>query len=228
MLKRSLAIMAAVSMLTLAACSDDGGDDAAGTDAAGSSQAPDDVTCDYPTDGQEPARPVDAPPSEPTVSGKVEVTFKTNVGDLNATLDAEDAPCTVNSFVSLAEQDFYDDTPCPRVVSGTDFGILQCGDPTGTTSGGPGYSFADELSGSETYPAGTLAMANGGADTNGSQFFFVFTESNLDPLYTTFGTFDQASIKILKQVGAKGNDGSNPAGGGKPNQPVTFKDVIVE
>lgn len=233
MLKRSLATLAALSALTLAACSDSG-DDTAGTDteANESSQADssgaDEVTCDYPTDGQEPARQVEAPPSEPTASGKVQVTIRTNVGDLNATLDAEDAPCTVNSFVSLAEQDFYDDTPCPRIASAPGIGILQCGDPTGTTGGGPGYSFADELTGSETYPAGTLAMANAGPDTNGSQFFLVFADSKFDPLYTTFGTIDPASIKVLEKVGAKGDDGSNPAGGGKPNQPVDIQDVVVK
>ena len=66
--------------------------------------------------------------------------------------------------------------------------MLQCGDPTGTGTGGPGYSFPDELSGDETYPAGTLAMANAGPDTNGSQFFIVYEDTELPPSYAVFGT----------------------------------------
>ncbi|MDN5892628.1 MAG: peptidylprolyl isomerase [Nocardioides sp.] len=227
MLKRSLAILAALTLFTLAACSDDSSDDTSGTDDAASSDAAS-ATCDYPSDGTEPARPVKAPAPEPTVSGEVNVTIKSNIGDLNLVLDADEAPCTVNSFVSLANQGFYDKTPCPRLGSAPGFGILQCGDPSGTTGGGPGYTVQDELDGDESYPAGTIAMANTGApDTNGSQFFLVFADSKFDPTYTTFGTMDPATVKKLQAVGAKGDDGSNAAGGGAPNQPVNFTKVIV-
>ena len=107
----------------------------------------------------------------------------------------------MNSFVSLAEQGFYDDTPCPRIGDQEGFGILQCGDPTGTGAGGAGYSFADELSGDETYPAGTLAMANAGPDTNGSQFFLVFRDSQFPPSYTVFGTIDEAGLRHRRDRG---------------------------
>src|SRR5699024_11558444 len=84
--------------------------------------------------------------------------------------------------------------------------VLQCGDPTGTGSGGPGYSFADELDGSETYPAGTLAMANAGPDTNGSQFFVVYDDSPLPADYTVFGSLDKESTKTVADIAAEGTD----------------------
>jgi peptidyl-prolyl cis-trans isomerase B (cyclophilin B) len=194
-------------------------------EAAGPSET--EATCTYDTDPMGGAREVEKPQGEPTETGPVDAVIKTNVGDIKLELDGASAPCTVNSFVSLAEQGFYDDTPCPRLAASPTFGILQCGDPTGTGSGGPGYSFADELSGDETYEAGTLAMANGGPDTNGSQFFLVFNDSGLTPDYTVFGHVDADGIALLKSVGAKGDDGSHPAGGGKPNQPVDITDVVV-
>jgi peptidyl-prolyl cis-trans isomerase B (cyclophilin B) len=223
-LKRLPAALAALLVLSLASgCGDDDGDDDG--DASGKEAA---ATCTYVEDGQSPAKPVEPPRPEPTASGKVSVTIRTSVGDINAVLDAKKTPCTVNSFLSLAEQDFFDETPCPRLGSSPGFGIIQCGDPTGTTSGGPGYTIPDELSGKETYPAGTLAMANTGApDSGGSQFFLVFADSQFPPSYTVFGTMDVASIRILQKVAAKGDDGSNPAGGGKPNQPVDIEDVRI-
>lgn len=242
MLKRTLAALAAASLLSLAACSDDG-DNAADNDENGSSASPttsesttteessapsgDTVQCTYESDGQEPAKEASPPPSDAPAKGKVSATIKTSVGDLNAVLDRSKVPCTVNSFVSLAEQDFYDDTPCPRLAAEPGFGMLQCGDPSGTGAGGPGYSYADELTGNETYPAGTIAMANAGPDTNGSQFFLVFTDSQLQPNYTVLGQLDASSIKILQGVGAKGHDGSHPAGGGKPNRAVDIEDVTI-
>ena len=97
--------------------------------------------------------------------------------------------------------------------------MLQCGDPSASGTGGPGYSFADELSGSETYPAGTLAMANSGPDTNGSQFFIVLADADLPPAYTVFGTVDAAGLKVAQDIEADGNgpDGVAPA-----------KDVVIE
>ena len=185
------------------------------------------ATCDYPSDGQEPAREVDAPDAEAPGEGTIAATITTNFGDIGLTLDAATTPCTVNSFVSLAEQGFYDDTPCPRIGDQDGFGILQCGDPTGTGAGGAGYSFADELSGDETYPAGTLAMANAGPDTNGSQFFLVFRDSQFPPSYTVFGTIDEAGLATIDAIAAEGNDNANPAGGGAPNKDVTIEKVTV-
>ena len=99
------------------------------------------------------------------------------------------------------------------------YGILQCGDPSATGMGGPGYSFADELDGDEQYLSGTIAMANAGPDTNGSQFFLVFSDSPFMPDYTTFGTIDEAGVELLTEVGAGGvgADGVAPA-----------KDVTIE
>ncbi len=240
MLKRLAAVTACLSVLVLAGCGNEGdGATASDTTSASPSQTPDasdsaapaagggSATCDYPSDGQDPARKVDAPDTEANAEGTVTATMTTNFGDIGLSLDAAAAPCTVNSFVSLAEQGFYDNTPCPRIGDQDGFGILQCGDPTGTGAGGAGYSFADELSGDETYPAGTLAMANAGADTNGSQFFLVFRDSQFPPSYTVFGTIDEAGLATIDKIAAEGNDGANPAGGGAPNKEVTIEKVTV-
>lgn len=91
--------------------------------------------------------------------------------------------------------------------------MLQCGDPSATGMGGPGYRYADELDGTETYPAGTLAMANAGPDTNGSQFFLVYEGTRLPPAYTVFGMMDAAGIDLVRAVAAAGvgPDGVAPA-----------------
>ncbi|MBS2938000.1 peptidylprolyl isomerase [Nocardioides sp. J2M5] len=234
-LSRPAAVLACLSVLVLAGCGNEG-DGSSDTAQESTSESPSSdssaasgktATCDYPSDGQEPAREVDAPDAEAPAEGTVAATITTNFGDIGLTLDAADAPCTVNSFVSLAEQGFYDDTTCPRIGDQEGFGILQCGDPTGTSAGGPGYSFDDELSGDETYPAGTLAMANAGANTNGSQFFLVFRDSQFPPSYTTFGTIDEAGLKVIDAIAKEGNDASNPAGGGQPNKEVTIEKVTV-
>jgi peptidyl-prolyl cis-trans isomerase B (cyclophilin B) len=240
MLKRPAAVLACLSVLLLAGCGNEGDADSAedttsaspsesseSPESSESAPAGETTTCEYPSDGQDPAREVEAPEAEALAEGTVPATITTNFGDIGLTLDAATAPCTVNSFVSLAEQGFYDDTPCPRIGDQEGFGILQCGDPTGTGSGGAGYSFGDELSGDETYPAGTLAMANAGPDTNGSQFFLVFRDSQFPPSYTVFGTIDPAGLEVIDAIAAEGNDGAHPAGGGVPNKEVTIEEVTV-
>jgi peptidyl-prolyl cis-trans isomerase B (cyclophilin B) len=237
MLKRPAAILACLSVLLLAGCGSEGdGDTAKDSSSASGSESPDaseapagkTATCEYPDDGQDPARDVDPPEADAPAEGTVTATLTTNFGDITLELDAADAPCTVNSFVSLAEQGFYDDTPCPRIGDQDGFGILQCGDPTGTGSGGAGYTVADELTGDESYAAGTIAMANTGApDTNGSQFFLVFRDSQFPPSYTTFGTIDEAGLKTIDAIAAEGNDGAHPAGGGAPNKDVTIEKVTI-
>jgi peptidyl-prolyl cis-trans isomerase B (cyclophilin B) len=104
--------------------------------------------------------------------------------------------------------------------------VLQCGDPSGTGAGGPGYSFADELDGSETYGPGTLAMANAGPDTNGSQFFIVYADSPLPAAYAVFGAVDDAAVKTVEDVAKKGVD--SETGDGAPNKEVTIQSVSVE
>ncbi len=194
------------------------------SEATTSSPAAADGTCTYSPDGQQPAKKVNPPTNEPTVKGDVAVTIKTSVGPVKATLDATAAPCTVNSFVSLADQGYYDGTPCHRITTTPGFEVLQCGDPTGTGGGGPGYGYADELKGDEVYPAGTLAMANAGPNTNGSQFFIVYGDTNLPPAYTVFGTVDAPGLKAIKKVA---RDGSTPEGDGAPNTPIKLTKVTV-
>jgi peptidyl-prolyl cis-trans isomerase B (cyclophilin B) len=183
------------------------------------------VSCDYPESGQPPAKEVDPPSGTATETGEVAATMTTSAGELGLSLDADAAPCTVHSFLSLAEQGYFDDTPCHRLVAGG-IHVLQCGDPTGTGTGGPGYSFPDELTGSETYPAGSLAMANAGPDTNGSQFFIVYDETPLDPNYTVFGTVDTAGIKIVESLARAGVAGGGADGA--PAIPIAIKSVTVD
>jgi len=227
MLTRSLAALAALLMLSLTGCSDDDGkdDNVTGEDPAATESA---TECAYVDDGTDPSKEATAPPAEPTVSGIVDVTIKTSAGDLKAQLDANKTPCTVNSFVSLAEQDYYDGSQCHRLGTVQGFSMLQCGDPTATGMGGPGYTIPDELTGSETYPAGTLAMAKTSSpNSGGSQFFLVFEDTQLSPDYTVFGVMDEASLEVLRAVSAKGTDNSEAQGIGKPKQKVVFEDVVV-
>ncbi len=181
------------------------------------------VTCEY-QPGGEPARPVDLPPSADVPNtGTVTFTLNMTEGPVVLTLDRAAAPCTVNSFAALVQQGYYDDTSCHRLVDQGIF-VLQCGDPTGTGRGGPGYRYADELTGTETYPAGTVAMANAGPNTNGSQFFLVWADTKLNPDYTVFGTFDAASLEIVTGIASKGISLENsPA----PISPAKIESVSV-
>ena len=213
MSRRLVAPLAVLLTLTfLAGCGDDDKDsDSPSSSASGTPEGsgdPADVTCDYPADPPEMpvAREVDAPPEEPAVGGEVEATMVTTLGDLEITLDADAAPCTVNSFISLAQQNYFNASHCHRLTTLDTGGIavLQCGDPTATGSGGPGYTYADEVDGSETYGPGVLAMANRGPDTNGSQFFIVYDDSPLDPAYTVFGHVDDATVQAISDLAAEG------------------------
>lgn len=229
----ALAALAVLALLLLSGCgssdsSDDSGDSGGSGDDSASSDSSTEAaagTCSYPKDSESAAKKVDAPEETPQATGDVAATIATNAGDLKVNLDAGHAPCTVNSFLSLADQKYFDDTDCHRLTTEGIF-VLQCGDPTGTGSGGPGYSFADEVDGSETYPAGTLAMANAGPDTNGSQFFVVYDESSLPPDYTVFGQLDEAATKTVADIAAKGTDSG--AGDGAPKEKVTITGVTVK
>lgn len=223
-LRRTALPLLVTGLLTLTACGDDEGP------AAAEDPAPTDgVSCDYQTDGSEPAKDVEPPSSTATETGSVPVTMATSVGDLALTLDADAAPCTVHSFLSLAEQGFYDDTSCHRLTTeAAGIFVLQCGDPTGSGSGGPGYRFEDELTGQETYPAGTLAMANAGPDTNGSQFFIVYQDTPLGADYTVFGSIDEDSIATVAEVAEAGSDDAFGPGSGHPVTPVDIESVTAE
>jgi peptidyl-prolyl cis-trans isomerase B (cyclophilin B) len=223
LLKRSLAALATlVAVCALAGCSDDSSSPQASDTAPTADQTG--PPCTYTSDGRAAAKKVDLPPDHAT-GGSVDVTIVTGVGDIKATLDGDATPCTVNSFVSLAEQGYFDDTTCHRLTTSGIF-VLQCGDPTATGSGGPGYSFADELTGDEKYGAGTLAMANAGPDTNGSQFFIVYADSQLPPSYTVFGTIDDAALKTVTDVADQGTTDGGPDGA--PKQPVDIKTVTID
>ena len=151
----------------------------------------------------------------------------TTIGDMTFTLDADKAPCTVNSFVSLAQQNYFNGTHCHRLTTQGIF-VLQCGDPTASGTGGPGYTIPDELDGSEAYPAGTLAMAKTSApDSGGSQFFIVYEDTQLPPDYTVFGTVDEATVAAIAQVASQGTDDSNGPGDGAPKQDVEIETVTI-
>jgi peptidyl-prolyl cis-trans isomerase B (cyclophilin B) len=217
MLTRVLPVLAVLA-LAVTGC---GGDDT--TTAVDDTPTGPTVSCSYPTDGQA-AKKVDLPPTEASSAGTVGATMSTSAGGIGLELDAGSAPCTVNSFLSLADQGYFDDTSCHRLTTAGIF-VLQCGDPTGTGTGGPGYSFADELAGTEKYPAGTLAMANAGPDTNGSQFFIVYDDTPLPPSYTVFGTIDDAGLQVVRTVAQAGSDESFGQGDGAPLTPVTITSV---
>lgn len=231
--RASLALAALVPALLLAGCgsSDDSATDTstgAAAETATSAPAGGATTCSYEHDGSGGGKAVTLPPTTPNVSGSVPATIHTNVGDLKLTLAANKAPCTVNSFVSLARQGFYDNTTCHRLGTVPGFEMLQCGDPLGNGSGGPGYSIPDELTGHETYGAGTLAMARTAAPhSGGSQFFLVFGDTQLPPDYTVFGTLDASAIKTLEKVAAAGTDDAEAQGVGHPRTNVTFTSVSV-
>jgi peptidyl-prolyl cis-trans isomerase B (cyclophilin B) len=185
------------------------------------------VSCTYTASGTA-AKKVALPPSTGVANtGTLSYLVQLNSVKVPVTLDREHTPCTVNSFVSLAGQGYFDGTTCHRLVDGPGLFVLQCGDPTATGSGGPGYSFADELSGTETYSAGTLAMANAGPGTNGSQFFIVYADSQLSADYTVFGHLDADGIKAVAAIGAGGQDASYPDGSGKPNLPAVITGVVA-
>lgn len=158
------------------------------------------------------------PDPAPTPTIARTMTFTTNLGVIVATMDGAGAPCNVQSLAYLAQKGFYDNTPCPRAVDSGIF-VVQCGDPSGTGSGGPTYTTKDENLAAADYKPGAIAMANGGANTNSSQFFFITADSNsgLQKNYTVVGQVTQG-LDILQSVVAAGNDGSNQAGGGKPTK----------
>ncbi len=223
------------ALLTLSAC---GGPAADGATGEGTSGAGDDgpaasgtVTCEWGEGSSaNPYLTEVAPPDDVVpASGTTGLLVATNLGELTLTLDRSATPCAAASLVHLTEQGFFDDTPCHREVDSEGLQVLQCGDPTGTGAGGPTYTSPTEVSGDETYPRGTVAMANSGQGVDGSQFFLVWGDSQLPPSYTVVGTVDEAGLAVLDEVAANGNDGSlDPSpGGGAPTVPVTIESVTV-
>jgi peptidyl-prolyl cis-trans isomerase B (cyclophilin B) len=181
--------------------------------------------CAYSASGTA-ARKVKLPPA---TADKVnyQATIKTNRGTIVLDLNGTKAPCTVNSFVSLANQSYFSKTPCHRLTSEKGLYVLQCGDPTGTGSGGPGYKFDDENLAGAKYTAGTVAMANSGANTNGSQFFLVYKNSSLPASYTPFGTI-AGGINIIQNIAKAGTTNSNGPGDGAPKEKVEIDSVTIK
>ncbi|MDQ1541599.1 MAG: peptidyl-prolyl cis-trans isomerase [Actinomycetota bacterium] len=150
----------------------------------------------------------------------------TNCGTIVVSLNGTSAPVTVNSFAFLSSKGFFSDTPCHRLTTAGIF-VLQCGDPTGTGTGGPGYTIPDENLKGAKYPAGTLAMANTGQPhSGGSQFFFVYARTKLPPQYTPFGRVT-SGLDVLTRIAKAGTDNANGSGDGHPKQPVVIESFGV-
>jgi peptidyl-prolyl cis-trans isomerase B (cyclophilin B) len=198
------------------------------------------ANCQYPASQDKAAKPVKPPRTGkiPTDPAQVSVSMATSQGNIGLLLANNESPCTVNSFASLIGQGFFNDTKCHRLTTSADLAVLQCGDPKGDGTGGPGYQFANEyptdqyppndpkLKQPVLYPRGTLAMANAGPDTNGSQFFLVYKDSQLPPDYTVFGKIQDDGLATLDKIAKAG-----VAGGGEDGPPaaeVTIKTMLLD
>ncbi|NJK63126.1 MAG: peptidylprolyl isomerase [Synechococcaceae cyanobacterium SM2_3_1] len=165
------------------------------------------------------AKQYSAPPSLSIDPGKsYSATIETTAGTLQVELFASEVPHTVNNFVFLAKENFYDGVIFHRVIEGF---MIQGGDPTGTGRGGPGYRFNDEPV-TRPYKRGTLAMANAGPNTNGSQFFIMHKDYPLPPSYTIFGqlTSGEETLDAIATAPTGAQD--------RPNNPVTIQSVVVQ
>jgi peptidyl-prolyl cis-trans isomerase B (cyclophilin B) len=179
------------------------------------------------------------PTASPDYNASYTAAINTNLGKIGISLLNSKATCTVNSFAHLAETNFFNNTQCWRVSNSSGLYLLQCGDPNATAksklscssstlgSGGPGYQFADENLTGATYPAGTVAMANGGANTNGSQFFLVFKNTTLPASYTPFGKIT-SGLDILQNVAKAGTSCTIQDGGGVPKEKGIINSVTVK
>ncbi|MDT9697659.1 peptidylprolyl isomerase [Streptomyces sp. P17] len=235
-------IIGSVGLYTAGAFEGDDGKSNAGAEVTPSapptSKAPD--PCKKPAAGKVETMSWKKEPAM-TIDKSADYTMKldTTCGEIDIALKASAAPRTVNSFNFLVNKGYLDRTKCHRLVDSGIF-VLQCGDPTGTGTGGPGYTIPDEnlkdksLKGN-TYPAGTVAMANQfnaqtgeGKDSGGSQFFLVYQDSPLPANYTPFGTVSEAGMKVLKKVAAAGAQAADPTTGNTaPNATVVINKATV-
>ncbi|MHA2789096.1 peptidylprolyl isomerase [Corynebacterium sp. S7] len=186
------------------------------------------VTCQY-NDAGEAARDVGRPPTENiSTEGTITVNLDTTAGPIGMELDRAVAPCTVNAIEYLADHEYFNDTVCHRLTTTEGLKVLQCGDPSGTGSGGPGFEFANEYPTDEAqdtntpviYERGTIAMANAGPDTNGSQFFLNYGDGGLPPQYTYFGQINDEGLATLDAVAAEGVDAANSQQGAQDGPPA--------
>jgi peptidyl-prolyl cis-trans isomerase B (cyclophilin B) len=198
------------------------------------------ANCQYPSSPDPAAKPVKSPRTGkiPTDPAQVSASMATNQGNMGLMLANNESPCTVNSFASLIGQKYFDNTKCHRLTTSATLGVLQCGDPKGDGTGGPGYQFANEyptdqyppndpkLQEPVVYPRGTLAMANAGPNTNGSQFFMVYKDSQLPPQYTVFGTIQADGLAALDKIAKAGVAGGGEDGA--PTSEVTIKSLLLD
>ncbi len=195
------------------------------------------ANCQYPPAPDQSVKPV-KPPRSGKVStdpAQISATISTNFGDIGIQLANNESPCTVNSFVSLAQQQFFNGTECGRLTNQPDGGMLLCGGPDNEGSGGPGYEFADEyptnqykpgdpeLRETVMYPRGTVVMANSGPNTNESQFNLVWRDAEMEPQYTVFGTIDETGLATLDKIAQAGVAGNRQQG--LPANTVTINSV---
>ena len=149
--------------------------------------------------------------------------IKTNLGDITVELFQDTAPNTVNNFVSLSKDNYYDNVIFHRVISGF---MIQAGDPSGTGHGDmgkyPGYKFDDELDSPRDYTKGILAMANAGPNTNGSQFFIMHNDYPLPYQYTIFGNVTKG-LDVVDNIASMETDASD-----KPIKDITILDIQIE
>ncbi|MFC0528483.1 peptidylprolyl isomerase [Phytohabitans kaempferiae] len=215
------------------------GDDDTTTPAADASGGP--VSCvwnEVPKEERsETTKDVGVPPvTSPANTGTKTMTVDTNFGKINVNMDLSKSPCSAESFSFLASKKFFDGTKCHRMFPG----MLQCGDPSAKGkgyrdsdgTGGPSYRYANEyLPANErpAYPAGVVALANSGPDSNGSQFFFIYQDVELQPDYTIIGKVDQAGLDVIKKATEKGHDGAfDPQpGGGHPKDDININALTV-
>lgn len=191
---------------------------------------------------EESKREVEPPSGDQPRRGTAEVTITTGQGEIPLTLDREGAACNVESFLHLAQEQFFDDTECHRLTigaEGSELSVLQCGDPTGTGMSGPGYTVADEPptgleqdaeTGMSIYPRGTVAMAKSQApDSAGSQFFLVYEDSYLPPDYTVMGTIGESGLDVLDEIAETGIKSDDPSDADyeTPQRPVEIETVMV-
>jgi peptidyl-prolyl cis-trans isomerase B (cyclophilin B) len=177
------------------------------------------ANCQYPALQGQAAKPVKPPRTGKiaTEPATVSASAVTNQGHIGLLLNNAQSPCTVNSFASLIGQRFFNDTQCHRLVASPALSVLQCGDPTGKGTGGPGYQFGNEFPTDQyppndpklrqpvIYPRGTLAMAHSEVpNSNGSQFFMVFRDSALPPDYTVFGKIQDDGLATLDKIAKAG------------------------
>lgn len=198
------------------------------------------ANCLYPPSPELASKPAKPPRTGrvPTDPATVSASMVTSQGKIGLLLDNAKSPCTVNSFANLAQQGFFDDTQCHRLTTSPTLGVLQCGDPKGDGTGGPGYQFGNEYPTDQyapddpvlrepvIYPRGTLAMANAGPGTNGSQFFMVYKDSQLPPEYTAFGKIQDDGLATLDKIAKEGVSGGGEDGA--PAAEVTIKSVLLD